>query len=333
MGPKQEGRLVHDQRKREQEGKSWKSASTLERQRKRAWDRQKGQGKDQQDPDKGKSKDKTKGQKGKDPKGAKGSKAGVDKGKRKDAVRVPPPPPPSFRAKSSMDPAIGPQNFKAPAKSGPKRQPPTPPAKRSKAEKSENSSEPSGLSVKEELPEAPAGNSPQGLRQEVATSSADAPAFAHAPNPEEPPSAMQEEAEPTSPSAAVVNQLAPGAETEVSASDSAAGPVRMVTTSPHDSSDTEGTRAAPRTGLQRKGQILSVAAVRSRRSQYADAPLAWWSGAIKAPETGQEEVRNFTGHLNRWPILHAKQWWLPRPRAELKWLGLGQLPEGLSLLP
>ena len=223
MGPKQEGRLVHDQRRREQEGKSWKSASTLERQRKRAWDRQKGQGKDQPDPGKGKSKDQAKGQKGKDPKGAKGSKAGAVKGKGKDAVRIPPPLPPALRARSSTDPAIGPQNFKAPVKSGPKRQPPPPPAKRSKAEKSEPSSEPSptspanpqnspsGLSVKEELPEAPAGNSPQGLRQEVATGSADAPAFAHAPNPEEPPPNVQDEAAPTPLSGAVVTHLAPGA--------------------------------------------------------------------------------------------------------------------------
>ena len=47
MGPKKEGRLVEDQRQREQAGLSWKSASTLERQRKRARDRQKGQNKGQ----------------------------------------------------------------------------------------------------------------------------------------------------------------------------------------------------------------------------------------------------------------------------------------------
>ena len=308
MGPKQEGRLVHDQRRREQEGKSWKSASTLERQRKRAWDRQKGQGKDQPDPGKGKSKDQAKGQKGKDPKKAKGSKAGAVKGKGKDAVRIPPPPPPAPRARSSTDPAIGPQNFKAPVKSGPKRQPPPPPAKRSKAEKSEPSSErsptspagpqnsPSGLSVKEELPEAPAGNSPQGLRQEVATGSADA----HAPNPEEPPSDVQDEAAPTPLSGAVVTHLAPGAETEASASESAA-PARVVRRPVTPRRLSPAPRAAPRTSLQRKGPILSEASVRVRRSQHADAPLASWSDATKALGIGREEVRTFTGHLTRWP--------------------------------
>ena len=114
MGPKREGRLVEDQRQREQAGLSWKSASTLERQRKRARDRQKGQNKGQdQGLGKGKSKDKAKGQeKGKDPKGAKGPKDGGKQGKGKEETtstsplassqkgcglvnrRQPPPPPP-----------------------------------------------------------------------------------------------------------------------------------------------------------------------------------------------------------------------------------------------
>ena len=208
---------------------------------------------------------------------------------------------------------MGPQNFKAPVKSGPKRQPPTPPAKRSKAEKSEPSSEPSptspagpqnffsGLSVKEELSEASAGNSRQGLRQEVATGSADAPAFAHAPNPEEPPSDVQEEAAPTPLSGAVVTHLAPGAETEASASESVA-PARVVTTSPQEGSDTEETECSSTSSpTHQPGPILSEATVRVRRSQHADAPLASRSDATKALGTGREEVRTFTGHLNRWP--------------------------------
>ena len=129
MGPKREGRLVEDQRQREQAGLSWKSASTLERQRKRARDRQKGQNKGQdQGLGKGKSKDKAKGQeKGKDPKGAKGPKDGGKQGKGKEVARKPPPPPPSPRATQAADSSIGPQNFPAPVKSGPRRQPPPPP--------------------------------------------------------------------------------------------------------------------------------------------------------------------------------------------------------------
>ena len=111
MGPKKEGRLVEDQRQREQAGLSWKSASALERQRKRARDRQKGQNKGQdQGLGKGKSKDKAKGQeKGKDPKGAKGPKDGGKQGKGKEVARKPPPPPPSPRAKRNAHSSIGPR--------------------------------------------------------------------------------------------------------------------------------------------------------------------------------------------------------------------------------
>ena len=192
MGPKKEGRLVEDQRQREQAGLSWKSAS---RQRKRARDRQKGQNKGQdQGLGKGKSKDKAKGQeKGKDPKGAKGPKDGGKQGKGKEVARKPPPPPPSPRAKRAADSSIGPQNFPAPVKSGPRRQPPPPPPKRVKKERSDASSEsatspadppqtsPKGLRVKEEVPGAPAGDQFQSQGREVASGSAEAPAFAPVP--------------------------------------------------------------------------------------------------------------------------------------------------------
>ena len=70
MAPKQEGRLVDDQRRREEAGLSWKSASTLDRQRKRAWDRKgKGKGPAQQGPANGQ---------------AKGDQKGKDKGAQQD---------------------------------------------------------------------------------------------------------------------------------------------------------------------------------------------------------------------------------------------------------
>ena len=124
MAPKKEGRLVEDQRRREDAGLSWKSASTLERQRQRARNRKgKGQekGKDK-GPDKGKGKDHKGPAKGKGSKTpAKGPEAQV-KGAKGQAdtpapstPRVPPAPPPR-RNVSLAD--VGPQGFPAPRKAG-----------------------------------------------------------------------------------------------------------------------------------------------------------------------------------------------------------------------
>ena len=192
MPPKQEGRLVADQRQREQEGKSWKSASTLERQRKRARDRAQGAEKGAAKgaalgPGKGKAKDKSqpkgKGskvpEKGKDksqPKG-KGAK-GLDKGKQGPGGKAgkaeagpagqPPPPPPSPRQRGGVD--IGAQNYPAPKKAGP-RQPPVPPSPKRAGT---CPSEPSPADSVKTDPEAEEA-SPPGLRKEQASGHKDVP--------------------------------------------------------------------------------------------------------------------------------------------------------------
>ena len=340
MPPKQEGRLVADQRQREQEGKSWKSASTLERQRKRARDRAQGaekgaaKGKDP-GPGKGKAKDKSqpkgkgsKGpEKGKDksqPKG-KGSK-GPDKGKgpggksgkaEAGPARQPPPPPPSRRQRGGED--IGPQNYPAPKKSGP-RQPPVPPSpKRAKPEPepappspplSETSpadsvktdpeaaeASPSGLRgeqasghkdaptsgrghssedapplsglTKEELPEKSAGDSSQGLRQELATSSADDAAFALTPHPEEP--LPQEEFAPA-PADTAANPLASEAETGVPVR-AYTGPNKMEPSPCQDSSDKE-MESKTDTSPANSPEGLRGAEASGHRATSLETPLA-----------------------------------------------------------